>query len=103
MCRDFCMKHKYSILVGLTSVLCTTCQLPSDACLDISRNGSDFPMKSCNTKNRRSLEMLKMLCIRKGYMYIKLNTYPSNSLKSFKEMGKTVLRIHSKTHGNIFT
>lgn len=103
MYRDFCMKHKYNILVGLTSVLCTNCQLPSDDCLDISRNGSDFPMKSCNTKNRGSLEMLKMLCIRKGYMYIKLNTYPSNSLKSFKEMGNTVLRIHSKTHGNIFT
>lgn len=91
MCRDFCMKHKYSILVGLTSVLCTTCQLPSDACLDISRNGSDFPMKSCSTKNRRSFEMLKILCIRKEY--IKRHTNSNNSLKSFKQMGKTLLHL----------
>lgn len=91
MCRDFCMKHKYNILVGLTSVLCTTCQLPSDACLDISRNGSDFPMKSCSTKNRRSFEMLKILCIRKEY--IKRHTNSNNSLKSFKQMGKTQLHL----------
>lgn len=48
--------------------------------------------------------MLKMLCIRKGYMYmyIKFNIYLSNLLKLFKEMGKIVLRIYFKIYGNIF-
>lgn len=46
--------------------------------------------------------MLKMLCIRKGYMYIKFNIYLSNLLKLFKEMGKIVLYIYFKIYGNIF-
>lgn len=59
-------------------------------------------MKFCNIKNRGFFEMLKMLCIRKGYMYIKFNIYLSNLLKLFKEMGKIVLRIYFKIYGNIF-
>lgn len=38
-------------MVISTSVLWTSCHLPSSPCLKNSRNGSDFPNKSCNRDN----------------------------------------------------